>query len=132
MCITLTCDGQEGIDFKQSRSHFKILGAIRMTKSKFHTENPQILGATTQNLVIAVPRLPGSGTGFYALHKPTTVPRPSPFQSGTGSELSTASVALPPPTYCILFRPSPVGKLAVFFGNLFCVALINPLRGSGS
>jgi hypothetical protein len=29
-------------------------GALRVTRSKFHTEDPQILGATVQNLVALV------------------------------------------------------------------------------
>jgi hypothetical protein len=32
-------------DFPESRSHLKILNAARVTKNKFHTEEPQILGA---------------------------------------------------------------------------------------
>ena len=32
--------------FQKSKSHLKILGARRVTWSKFHTEDPQILGAT--------------------------------------------------------------------------------------
>jgi Leu/Phe-tRNA-protein transferase len=39
--------------FQKSRNHLKILGARRVTRNKFHTEVPQILGATTQNLVKA-------------------------------------------------------------------------------
>jgi hypothetical protein len=69
-------------------------------------------------------------TVWYVLHNPTAIPQPSPFQSGTGGELSTVSVALPPPMYCILWRSSPVGKLAVLFGNLVRLALVNPLWGS--
>jgi hypothetical protein len=37
--------------FQKCRSHLKILGASRMTRSKFHTEDPQILGVTVENLV---------------------------------------------------------------------------------
>ena len=33
------------------RTHIKILGAKRMTRSKFHTENPQTFGARVQNCV---------------------------------------------------------------------------------
>jgi hypothetical protein len=36
--------------FQKSRSHLKILGARRVKWSKFHTEKPQILGVTVQNL----------------------------------------------------------------------------------
>jgi hypothetical protein len=53
------------------------------------------------------------------------------FPSGTGGELSTASVAPPPPTYCILLRSSSVGKLAVFFDNVFRMALVRLLCGGG-
>jgi hypothetical protein len=37
--------------FKNSRSHLIVLGATRVIQNKFHTENPQILGATVQKLV---------------------------------------------------------------------------------
>jgi len=37
--------------FHKFGSHLKILGARRVTWSKFQTEEPQILGAPTQNLV---------------------------------------------------------------------------------
>jgi len=36
---------------KKSRSHSKILDARRFAWNRFHTEHPQILGATVQNLV---------------------------------------------------------------------------------
>ena len=45
--------------FHWSRSHFKILGALRVIWSNFHTEYPQILGATVQNSVVLAIRLPG-------------------------------------------------------------------------
>lgn len=35
---------------KKTGSYLKILGAGRLTLSKFHSEDPQILGATVQNL----------------------------------------------------------------------------------
>jgi hypothetical protein len=38
--------------FRKSRSHLEIPGVRRVTLSKFHTEDPQILGTTCQNLVI--------------------------------------------------------------------------------
>jgi hypothetical protein len=38
---------------QKSRIRLKILGARRVTKSKLHTEDPQILVATVQNLVDA-------------------------------------------------------------------------------
>jgi len=38
-----------GTEFTKIRGHLKILGTIRVT-SKFHFEDPQILGATVQNL----------------------------------------------------------------------------------
>jgi hypothetical protein len=37
--------------FQRSRHYLKILGTERVTRSKFHSEDPQILGATLQNLV---------------------------------------------------------------------------------
>ena len=37
--------------FHKSRSHLRILGTGRVTRSKFHTDDPQILGATVQNPV---------------------------------------------------------------------------------
>jgi len=37
--------------FRTSRSHHKILGASRVTWSKIHTKDPQLLVATQQNLV---------------------------------------------------------------------------------
>jgi hypothetical protein len=37
--------------FQKGRIHFKIMGVRRGTSSKFHSENPQILGDTVQNLV---------------------------------------------------------------------------------
>ena len=37
--------------FQKFGSHLKILGVRWVTWSKFHTKQPQILGATTQNLV---------------------------------------------------------------------------------
>ena len=36
--------------FQKSSSYLKILGTGRVTWSKFHSEDPQILGATLQNL----------------------------------------------------------------------------------
>jgi hypothetical protein len=39
---------------QKSRSHLKILGARRVTCSKSHTADPQMLGATVQNLVTTV------------------------------------------------------------------------------
>jgi len=39
---------------QKSRSHLKILGTRRVTCSKSHTEDPQTLGATVQNLVTTV------------------------------------------------------------------------------
>jgi hypothetical protein len=37
--------------FKKSKSHLQILGTRIVTRSKFHNEDPQILGARVQNLV---------------------------------------------------------------------------------
>ena len=39
---------------QKSRRHFKIVGAWRLTWSKFHTEDPHKLGTATQN---ALPRI---------------------------------------------------------------------------
>ena len=45
--------------FLKFRSHLKILGAKMVTWSKFHTEEPKMLGATAQNLVVRVTWRPG-------------------------------------------------------------------------
>lgn len=45
--------------FQKSRSHPKIPGTRRTTWSKFHTEDPQILSTTVQNLVTTVSWYPG-------------------------------------------------------------------------
>jgi hypothetical protein len=37
-------------NLESCRNHLKILSAKRVTWSKFHAEDPQILGATVQNL----------------------------------------------------------------------------------
>jgi len=42
--------------FKNSRNHLKILSTRRLTRSKFHTKDPQIC-STTQNLVLQVNQL---------------------------------------------------------------------------
>ena len=47
-------------DFQKSNSHLKILGVRRVKRSKFHTEDPQILGATVQNVVGGDELAPGS------------------------------------------------------------------------
>jgi hypothetical protein len=47
------------IFFQKSSSHLKILGARNVTWSKFHTDDPQILGATVQNLVVRATWRPG-------------------------------------------------------------------------
>jgi len=36
---------------RKSSNHLNVLGAIRVTGSKFHTQDPQILGPTEQNLL---------------------------------------------------------------------------------
>jgi hypothetical protein len=41
--------------FKKSRSHVKIVGPKSVTRCKFHTEDPQILGVTVLNLVARRP-----------------------------------------------------------------------------
>ena len=38
--------------FQNSRSHLKIFGAKTETGKKLHTEDPQILGATVQNIIL--------------------------------------------------------------------------------
>jgi hypothetical protein len=35
---------------EKSRGHFKILGARKVTCSKFHIEDPQIIGASRHNI----------------------------------------------------------------------------------
>jgi hypothetical protein len=40
-------------------NHLKILGARRVTWSNFHTDNPQILGASVQNIVARTTWLSG-------------------------------------------------------------------------
>jgi hypothetical protein len=42
---------QEFANKKKTANPLKILGARRMTWTKFHTEDPQILGGSVQNLV---------------------------------------------------------------------------------
>jgi hypothetical protein len=37
--------------FQKYRNHVTILGPRRVTRSKFHAQDPQILGGTVQNLV---------------------------------------------------------------------------------
>jgi hypothetical protein len=39
--------------FQTSRCHLKILGACKVTVSKFHSEDPQIFGTNLQNLITA-------------------------------------------------------------------------------
>jgi len=38
-------------NFQKSKGHLKIVGARRVTQSKFHNEYPQVLGTTIQNVV---------------------------------------------------------------------------------
>jgi hypothetical protein len=45
--------------FQNPRSHLKILGAKRVTRGKFHTEDPKILGATGKNSVAQATWRPG-------------------------------------------------------------------------
>ena len=45
--------------FQKSRSHLKILGARRVTRSEFHTEDSQILGTIIQDLVTSATWHPG-------------------------------------------------------------------------
>ena len=44
---------------QKSSSHLQLLGVTRVTWSKFHIEDPQILGATVQNLVARATWCPG-------------------------------------------------------------------------
>jgi hypothetical protein len=45
--------------FKKISSHLKTSGARRVTCNRFHTDSPQILGATEQNLVAIAIWRPG-------------------------------------------------------------------------
>jgi len=54
-------DGELQI-LQKSRSHLKILCDIRLTQTKFHTEDPQILLATVRNLFVGRPGDRGSYT----------------------------------------------------------------------
>jgi hypothetical protein len=45
--------------FENSTNHLKILGTRKVTWGKFHTEQPQTLGATVQNTVVQTPCRPG-------------------------------------------------------------------------
>jgi hypothetical protein len=40
------------------RRHYEIQGARRVACSKFHAEDPQVLGATVENLVATATLLP--------------------------------------------------------------------------
>ena len=44
---------------QKCKSHLKILGAWRVTWSKYHTKDPQVLGSTVQNLVATATWRPG-------------------------------------------------------------------------
>jgi hypothetical protein len=61
---------------------------------------------------------------FIRCAQPYRRPAAVTSQSGTGGELSTASVALPPPTYSTPWLSIPVGKLAVFLSSLVPMALV--------
>jgi hypothetical protein len=57
-CIVLELNQLESVLFdrgaqisRKFRIHLKILGATRVTRSKFRTQDPQILGTTVQHLV---------------------------------------------------------------------------------
>ena len=41
--------------FQTSKSNFNIIGPRRVIGSNFHTKDPQVLGATVQNLVTQIP-----------------------------------------------------------------------------
>jgi hypothetical protein len=53
-CKICYCYGRGTQIFQKYRSHLQILGTRRVTWSKFHTEDWQILGAMVQNLVTQV------------------------------------------------------------------------------
>lgn len=46
-------------NFQKFMSHINIQGARRVTWNKLHTEDTEILGATSQNLVVTATRRPG-------------------------------------------------------------------------
>ena len=52
--VKIICCARDAQIFQKSRSHFKILGTRQVTRSKFHTEDPQMLAPTIQNLVTTV------------------------------------------------------------------------------
>jgi len=62
--------------FQKSRSHLKILGARRVIWSKFHTEDPQILGVIVEKVVARATWYPGfvhhCTTRFHLLHIKTS------------------------------------------------------------
>jgi hypothetical protein len=37
--------------FQKSRNHLKIIGARRVTRSRFHTEGPQMSGTTVKKFI---------------------------------------------------------------------------------
>jgi len=41
-------------NLRKSSKHRNVLGAIIVTRSKLHTQHPQILGASEQNLLVRV------------------------------------------------------------------------------
>jgi hypothetical protein len=47
--MLLTTSGEK--TFRKPRRHLRILGARKVIQRKFHREDPDILGATIQNLV---------------------------------------------------------------------------------
>jgi len=50
--LAISCVEARGpLIFKKSRSHLNVLGTRRVTQSKFHTQDPKILGTTIKNLV---------------------------------------------------------------------------------
>ena len=55
-------------NFPKPRSHIKIQGDRRVMWSKFHTENPQMLGITLYNLdAMMIPVLDHPGGGEFSL-----------------------------------------------------------------
>ena len=53
IAINILIDGQDtgALIFQNSMSHVKIVGARKVTWSKFHSEDPQIIGGTVKNVV---------------------------------------------------------------------------------
>jgi len=59
LCLLFSCLQQEGTNFPNCGHHQKILGTRKMAWSKFHTEDPQMLGNPMQNSVTTMTPTPG-------------------------------------------------------------------------